>query len=109
MPAGVGEDSKGQKDSKSAIDKAIRSSRAGDEEWGPGKAIAKTRPESILRNALEEFSRFLAANVFCPTGPGGGIDPSCGPGLAGRQASKKEILAANKIAMDKVTNARRLI
>lgn len=22
----------------------------------------------------------VAANVFCPTGPGGGIDPTCSPG-----------------------------
>ena len=104
MPAGVGEDSKGQKDTKSAIDRAIRSSRAGDDEWGPGKAISKTRPESILGNALTEFSRFLAANVFCPTGPDGGIDPSCKPGLTG-QAPKKAILEANKIAKEKIKNA----
>lgn len=60
IPAGVGEDSKDQKDTKSQIDRAIRASRQGDEDWGPGRAIAKARPESILGNALEEFSRFLA-------------------------------------------------
>ena len=45
-----------------------------------------------------------AVNVFCPTGPDGGIDPTCKPGLTG-QAPKREILAANKLAKEKVQNA----
>lgn len=30
------------------------------------------------RNLIANFARLL--NVFCPTGPGGGVDPSCSPG-----------------------------
>ncbi len=62
IPANVGEDDKGQKDTKSSITDSIRSSqkRAGDEEdWGPGQAISKDRPESILNQELLEFSHFL--------------------------------------------------
>lgn len=62
VPSGVGEASDKQKDSKSSITDAIRQSqrRGNDEdEWGPGQAIAKERPESILNQELLEFSHFL--------------------------------------------------
>src|SRR5688572_7970128 len=34
------------------------------------------------REELRAFSRLLG-NVFCPTGQGGGVDPSCSPGGKG--------------------------
>ena len=99
VPANVGEEDEDQTDTAVGIKAAVRESMAeGDDgdkegwEWGPGRPIAKDRPESILDNtqgpqrwtgadhspALEEFSRFLA-NAFCATGPGGGVDPTCSP------------------------------
>ncbi len=73
--------------------------------WGPGAPIAKDRPESILTNTLDlplvqltpavlkdltVIGKFLLdnkprparqiSNAFCPTGPGGGINPHCSPG-----------------------------
>lgn len=62
VPANVGEDTSGQKRSKRLIDAALKKSQL--------KArISKRRPKSVF-------------NVFCPTGEGGGIDPSCSPGGA---------------------------
>lgn len=41
--------------------------------------------QSVWRAVMEYFDENLAvtANVFCATGPGGGIDPTCGKGDAG--------------------------
>jgi hypothetical protein len=36
-----------------------------------------------LERAARKATRDLAANAFCPTGEGGGVDPSCSPGGAG--------------------------
>lgn len=33
-------------------------------------------------NPLDLLSNYLAANAFCPTGRGGGVDPHCGAGKA---------------------------
>lgn len=63
LPAGVGEDDSDQKDTKKEIDKAIKGAEP-DDEWGPGQRISKDRP---------------VGNAFCPTGVGGGVDPSCSP------------------------------
>ena len=72
IPANVGEDGEGQKDTKSSIDRALsKSQRDEGGGWGPGQAISRSRPEALLN-----FSRALQ-NAFCPTGEGGGIDPSC--------------------------------
>ena len=82
LPANVGEDDEGRKEGKAAIERAIRRSVAlGDDDFGPGTAIAKDRPRSIFNvtPALGLFSR-LTRNAFCPTGEGGGIDPTCSPG-----------------------------
>jgi len=68
VPAGVGEDSGGQKSSYKEVKAAIK--EAGAE---PGAPISRDRP---TLNAVLDFERAL--NAFCPTGPGGGVDPSCG-------------------------------
>jgi hypothetical protein len=65
VPAGVGEDDEGQKDTKRQIDSAVRRAReeGADEDWGPGVPVSRARPESIVGNASPEllaFSRFLA-------------------------------------------------
>lgn len=66
IPSNVGEDTKGQLRTKGKIDAAL-------EEAGVDREVDDERPKSILN-----FSRMLH-NVFCPTGPGGGIDASCSP------------------------------
>lgn len=87
IPANVGEPKETELDSKGAIDAAVRVSvaREGDDNedggaWGPSGEVSRDRPESRLNSAdaaLLEFSRY-AANAFCATGPGGGIDNTCG-------------------------------
>lgn len=67
VPANVGESSRGQKRSKTAIDKAIAASGKEDG-WGAAIKISKERPEGPVENvrrrprlsrALVEFSRLL--------------------------------------------------
>jgi hypothetical protein len=47
------------------------------------RVLGKNRP---VANAAPEWESFLradsTANIFCPTGEGGGVDPSCSPGGA---------------------------
>ncbi len=70
IPAGVGEDGKGQKTTKGQISEAIEESRrlGGDEDddkgWGSGKAISKERPESIFNvlSELAQVSEYLTNN-----------------------------------------------
>lgn len=96
VPANVGEDPDGQVRTRGAISKAIALSqeREGKEEddeggvWGPGQEISKARPQSILNQLTLTYNAFDSrwpqiTNVFCPTGPGGGINPHCSPGGAG--------------------------
>lgn len=69
-PAGVGEDSPNSKTTQRQIQKAIdKSLKQKDDGWGPAEEISKKRPESILNRWIP------VQNVFCPTGPGGGVDP----------------------------------
>lgn len=58
LPANVGEDDEEQKDTKKDIEDAF-------EESGLDEEVDVDRP---------------TRNQFCPTGPGGGIDPTCGKG-----------------------------
>lgn len=60
LPANVGEPDAGRKTTKGEIDDALAEADVDDVEVSMG------RPESVL-------------NTFCPTGPGGGIDPTCSP------------------------------
>lgn len=88
LPANVGEDQEEQKRGQSVIQRAIDASLRAEipktskgtmaeqkekSRWGGAKAtISKSRPKSILDGSI--------TNVFCPTGPGGGVDPTCSPG-----------------------------
>lgn len=94
VPANIGEDTEGQKRSQSSISKAIEASlkaempkktkksmaeQKASSKWGGAKAkISKDRPKSILDGPI--------GNVFCPTGKGGGIDPTCSPPSSGRES-----------------------
>jgi SPP1 gp7 family putative phage head morphogenesis protein len=75
IPANVGEDRDEQTRGKQGIDAAIEESvelEGGDNKtkWaGADRDISQERPEALV-------------NVFCPTGPGGGVDPTCSPGGA---------------------------
>jgi hypothetical protein len=42
----------------------------------------------IVPKTAREWSSIAVANVFCPTGSGGGIDPSCSPGGKKKEGSK---------------------
>ena len=95
MPAGVGEDKEDQQRGQKTVQKAIRTSQkreTGDDEenWGPGASISKSRPRSVL-NTVDRFSYLL--NRFCPTGPGGGVDPSCGSDSGGIAGGIKSAVA----------------
>lgn len=63
VPAGLGEDSSGQKTTRKQIRDAIRSSQEkvkdGATKWGPAERISQDRPVSIITNELIQFSRFI--------------------------------------------------
>jgi SPP1 gp7 family putative phage head morphogenesis protein len=61
IPANVGEDQKTSKTTKGQITKSVTKSQEleGQTSWGPGQAIAKKRPESIL-NVAARFSTELS-------------------------------------------------
>ena len=67
IPANVGEDQRGSKTTKGQITKSVTKSQEleGKTSWGPGQAIAKKRPESILNAA----ARFNMALNNCGIGP----------------------------------------
>ena len=83
-PANVGERTDEQVRTRGRIQAAVQRSvmaegkgsyeaRLKKTTWqGADVEIAKTRPKGV-------FNR-LDFNVFCPTGPGGGVDPTCSPG-----------------------------
>ncbi len=82
IPANVGETTKGQKRSQGSVLGAVQKSMKLDSEssgWAPATSIGIERPKSVLNsdglvNRLIEFE----LNAFCPTGAGGGVDPTCG-------------------------------
>lgn len=56
-----------------------------EQEWVP---LAEWEPEGLVDMLLgededESDEEESVENVFCPTGPGGGVDASCSPGKAG--------------------------
>lgn len=70
VPANVGEPEEAQKRSIPEIEAAMEEAEI------EGVDLDPVRPKSVLNANLREFSRLV--NAFCPTGPGGGVDPSCG-------------------------------
>ena len=82
IPANVGEDTEGQKRSKSSIDAALH-------EADIDLSVSKSRPQSTL-------------NVFCATGVGGGVDPSCGKEGGSSGGSGSKIRAVGKKALQKL-------
>lgn len=67
IPANVGEDKRGQKATRGSITGAIRSSRkaSGDEDdegWGPGKAVSKDRPQSVLNELDRKMAEALGVD-----------------------------------------------
>lgn len=89
----LGLDDDGQKVTKGRIDAAIAKSRKlADDDFHAGAKISKARPEDLLASLLTnsegwvinigriEGTRSRIMNAFCPTGPGGGINPHCSPG-----------------------------
>ena len=82
VPANVGESEKGQKRTAEEIGDAVADSVEGEKNvtWqGAELAPAEARPTSTL-------------NVFCPTGEGGGIDPTCSP--SGTGVSRSDVADA---------------
>ena len=103
IPANVGEKSDTQKTGKAA-DKAIEVSFGADEDddegWGPVKNEEwKTKLDKVLTPISETIPKWkqLITNAFCPTGPGGGVDPTCSPGGGGGSyASGHELVGSLK-------------
>lgn len=92
LPANLGEPSEGQKRTKARIESAIQRSVKLDGKkstWtGQDRTVSKKRPESLIDNNG-------VTNVFCPTGKGGGIDPTCSKGGSSGWGT-----ADNPIALD---------
>jgi len=77
LPANVGESERGQKRGAEEIDDAMEESLA---------AAGQTREKSLWQGAdlvPAETRPTSALNVFCPTGEGGGVDPTCSPSESG--------------------------
>ena len=79
-----------------------------EQEWVP---LAEWEPEGLISMLLgEDDEEESVENVFCPTGPGGGVDASCSPGKGGSAGGihtlpedhgkyfKKEVAAKAKYA-----------
>ncbi|MCK9570494.1 phage minor head protein [Candidatus Pacearchaeota archaeon] len=113
VPANVGEDTSGQLRSAGSIKSAFRKSikaeipkgskrtiaqQKAKSSWkGAGKTIGKKRPRGMVGNVVNhpgaEVLDYLSdsgllSNTFCPTGEGGGIDPTCSPSKS--QLKKRE-------------------
>lgn len=94
IPAGLGEPTKGQKRRQAKAGAIRRSIKAG----GPLKNVSHD-PNPAVR----EFSRLYSTNSFCPTGKGGGIDPTCSPGKPSHpkmnepQSAKSAIKIAKRV------------
>jgi hypothetical protein len=52
-------------------------------EWRPEDLIWPADESSVLKPLPRDLRKAIA-NIFCPTGPGGGVDPSCSPGGKGQ-------------------------
>lgn len=105
IPSGVDEDPN-QIKTRKGIEQAIRRSVQAESpkrdieeqlkrtRWaGADTKIATQRPVSIMDDAWEP----TVTNVFCPTGEGGGVDPTCSPGGSG--PSLKEALTSDAPGM----------
>ena len=99
-PANVGEDPAEQVRGAARIKRAITKSLvAGKPKRGKSKSswagarrkISKSRPKSLVGN-----SRFSVRNVFCKTGAGGGIDPSCSPKQRGVSSAEHTVPPVEK-------------
>lgn len=75
IPANVGEDTSDQKRSKAEILDAF--------------AEAEVEPPELDDERPEPLVEPPTKNAFCPTGPGGGIDPTCSPGTKARLAAAR--------------------
>lgn len=48
------------------------------------------QPPELTADGTEARSNDPTDNAFCPTGPGGGVDPSCSPGNSGESSAEEE-------------------
>lgn len=60
---------------------------------GPAKPIDNMNP------LVTSVPYFLSGNAFCPTGAGGGVDPSCSPGGVGTVADAQHAARQARIAL----------
>jgi hypothetical protein len=82
---------RGAREVRAAIKKSAKAeaNRLDDVKWGPGTTVDTDRPEPVgnavafeLTPEMLSLSKCLSVlglNSFCPTGEGGGVDPSCSP------------------------------
>lgn len=78
------------------VKRAIADASKSGDYWGT--RLDKTRPQ-----LLEEFESSF--NAFCPTGPGGGVDPSCGPGGGPKLPPAPTFVSSNKTNVEANTKA----
>lgn len=111
----VGDSDEATKDTKASITKAIRqSAKAGKDDFTPGRPVSKVRPEYAansgftFRMAGDPYLDFIL-NTFCPTGPGGGVDPSCHPHEGGTPTADKVSPKSTDKATPKSTDKSKFI
>lgn len=77
---------KDSKTSRGSVVSAIQRSRRRYKsekarEWASKVKISERRPR-LTKNVLVERIDRMLTNVFCPTGEGGGVDPTCSPSFS---------------------------
>lgn len=58
---------------------------------GEDHGLTDAEVEAAARELLEELRGELTENVFCPTGEGGGVDPTCSPGQLVKNSLVEEL------------------
>lgn len=68
------------------------------------KPVANRRYKWVFNAATKRIERKVVRNAFCPTGEGGGVDPSCG-GEGSRDSERWEHPASRSEARERVESA----
>lgn len=114
VPANVGEDKEDQTRGKGPVERALRESvrQGGDDEWGPGADISRSRPNSILSRGsyrprplsiswgtLITFANLAANDSYfatCPRDERGRCEGGGGAGPADTKTSERDIQRKEK-------------
>lgn len=68
--------------------------------YGPATkrvAVDKYNEQYKTKISVEDFTQLLTKNVFCPTGEGGGIDPTCSPGETNKSVEHSQLESVTSV------------